>query len=511
MAVAKVILNGETLMDVTSDTPSANNMLDGIIATKNDGTKVTGNITNKSSTDLTVSGATVTAPAGYYANAASKAVSTTTHPNPSASITSSTGVVTASHTQGTGYVTSGTTTSTLNLTTQAGKTVTPTETAQTAVASYRWTTGTVSVAAISSTYVGTGVAKKSSADLTASDSTVTAPAGYYSIAATKSISAGSAFPPAVTITKAPTFSMNSSTGVVTASYTGSSSITPTVTAGYISQGTAGTISTSGTSTYQLITKNADNITASTANQTISSYRWLTGAQTILGITTTNLSAENIKSGVTVKVGDTLNSSRITQITGTYAGGSIIAGGYTADQIATRAISGAISGSALRIYNFAFNNCQSITTATFPSASIIGMSAFAYCISLTSISFPSATNINAFAFFSCTYLTEANFPLVQNMSSYAFSYCTRLSVASFPSLKAIASSAFYSCYNLLSLYLMGSSMVTLSNVSAFYATPISTYTTSTGGVYGSIFVPTSLYNSYITATNWATYSARIVSV
>lgn len=317
MAISKLILNGETQMDVTSNTNVASNMLNGVIGTKNDGTKVTGNIASKSSDDLTASGATVTAPAGYYANAASKAVATTTHPNPSASITSSTGVVTASHTQGTGYVTGGTTTGTLNLTTQAGKTVTPTESVQTAVASYRWTTGNVNVAAISSTYVGTGVTTRSSANLTANGSVVTAPAGYYSTAATKAVAAGSAFPPAVTITKAPTIGVNTS-GVVTASYSGSSSITPTVTSGYVSKGTAGTISTTGTSTYQLTSKAATTYYPSTADQTVASQRWLVGNQTFKSVITTNLSASNIVSGVTVKVGDMNNTSRITQVTGTYA-------------------------------------------------------------------------------------------------------------------------------------------------------------------------------------------------
>lgn len=322
MAISKLILNGEVQMDVTSDTVAAGSLLSGKTATKNDGTKVTGTIASKSSSDLTVSGTTVTAPAGYYANAASKAVATTTHPNPSASITSSTGVVTASHTQGTGYVTGGTTTGTLNLTTQAGKTVTPTESVQTAVASYRWTTGNVNVAAISSTYVGTGVAKKSSADLTTSGSTVTAPAGYYSTAATKSIGAGSAFPPAVTITKAPTIGVNTS-GVVTASYNGSSSITPTITSGYVSQGTAGTISTTGTSTYQLTSKAAATYYPSTADQTIASQRWLVGNQTIKSVTTSNLTAENIAEGVVVEVGDSSNASRITQVTGTHKSGGYI--------------------------------------------------------------------------------------------------------------------------------------------------------------------------------------------
>jgi len=53
--------------------------------------------------------------------------------------------------------------------------------------------------------------------------------------------------------------------------------------------------------------------------------------------------------------------------------------------------------------------------------------------------------------------------------------------------------------------------TLSNINAFGSTPISNYTTSTGGVYGSIYVPASLVDSYKTATNWATYSNRITAI
>lgn len=80
MAISKLILNGETQMDVTSNTNVASNMLNGVIGTKNDGTQVTGNIASKSSSDLTASGATVTAPAGYYSASASKSVTTMTLP-----------------------------------------------------------------------------------------------------------------------------------------------------------------------------------------------------------------------------------------------------------------------------------------------------------------------------------------------------------------------------------------------------------------------------------------------
>ena len=295
MGVAKVTLNGTTLIDTTGKTVTSSSMLSGVTALDKKGDNVTGNISSKSSTDLTVSGATVTAPAGYYANAVSKAVATTTHPNPTASIASSTGVVTASHTQTTGYVTSGTTTGTLNLTTQAGKTVTPTESAQTAVASYRWTTGAVNVAAISSTYVGSGIPTRSAADMTAAAQSVTAPAGYYSQAFTKAVT--------VTTHPNPTAAIVSSTGVVTATHA--------QTAGYVAAGTT-------TGTLNLTTKAAATYNTSTADQTIASNRWLTGAQTIKSVTTSNLTAANIKSGVVVKVGDANNASRITQVTGTYS-------------------------------------------------------------------------------------------------------------------------------------------------------------------------------------------------
>lgn len=42
MAISKVILNSETLIDVTADTVEANKLLSEYQATKNDGTKVTG-------------------------------------------------------------------------------------------------------------------------------------------------------------------------------------------------------------------------------------------------------------------------------------------------------------------------------------------------------------------------------------------------------------------------------------------------------------------------------------
>lgn len=252
MAIAKVVYKEnasatpEVWMDTTQKTVTSGTMLSGTTALKNDGTGITGNIASKSSSDLTASGATVTAPAGYYSSSASKSVASGSATTPSTSITANptisvnaSGLITASvsgsksvtPTVSAGYVTSGTAgtvsvsgSNTEQLSTQAGTTITPTESEQTAVASGKFTTGAVKVGAISSTYVGSGITQRDSTDLTASGATVIAPAGYYAEAASKSVASGSAGTP--TATK----------GTVSSH---SVSVTPSVTntTGYITGGT----------------------------------------------------------------------------------------------------------------------------------------------------------------------------------------------------------------------------------------------------------------------------------
>ncbi len=74
------------------------------------------------------------------------------------------------------------------------------------------------------------------------------------ITVTYTKTAGSATTPATTITANPTISVSSG-GLITASVSASQSVTPTVSAGYVSSGTAGTVSVSGSNTSQLTVYN----------------------------------------------------------------------------------------------------------------------------------------------------------------------------------------------------------------------------------------------------------------
>lgn len=81
----------------------------------------------------------------------------------------------------------------------------------------------------------------------------------------------------------------------------------------------------------------------------------------------------------------------------------------------------------------------------------------------------------------------------------------------PACTSVRDNAFIYCYNLVSLYLTGVSMVpTLGGTSVFTSTPIGGYSAS-AGQYGSVYVPASLYDSFLVATNWSSIASRIVSV
>lgn len=81
-------------------------------------------------------------------------------------------------------------------------------------------------------------------------------------------------------------------------------------------------------------KAAATYNTSSSDQTISAGQYLSGAQTIRKVTTANLSAGNIKAGVTVKVGDAADDDRIAGVAGTFTSdGTAVAGDILKNKIA----------------------------------------------------------------------------------------------------------------------------------------------------------------------------------
>lgn len=162
-----------------------------------------------------------------------------------------------------------------------------------------------------------GYSSKATISRSTSDQYINIPTGYNSSGAYYKVNAvanGSATAPA-TITGS---SATVSTGTNTLTLTKTVSVTPSVTAGYVSSGTAGNSDVSLTAS--VTTQAAQTIHPSTSDQTISSGRYLTGTQTIKAVTLSNLTAENIKSGVVVKVGDSSDDDCVASVTGSYDGG-----------------------------------------------------------------------------------------------------------------------------------------------------------------------------------------------
>lgn len=369
--------------DVSGVTATASDVLDGVKFVDSTGAEIEGTIETKTSSDMTVSGGTVTAPAGYYAEDASLSLgagalsASATGSATVSSITTSydsvdnefdisgsasiSGTATASvstagyvgtSTTGTGSV-SGTATVAAALPVITGTTAITGTKLYTPVISRTTTTATGATnvgsgnASTSKPTSGYFVSVKSAANngtLTATPSVTSAGYGdedhHGLVAATETVGAnasaetyitvpgGSASTPATTITTNPTISVGSD-GLITASYSGSQSVTPTVSSGYVASGTAGTVTVTGSATNQLSTQAAASYYPSTTAQTIASGKYLTGAQTIVAVKLTGISAANIKDGTVVKVGDASDDDRITAVTGTFTDASTVSTGQSA--------------------------------------------------------------------------------------------------------------------------------------------------------------------------------------
>lgn len=260
-------------------------------------------VPRQTSENLTASGNTVTAPAGYYEEDASKAVANATWKggsryeptlsldiddnglisgsvNTSSSVQplSASGYAEKNHNYGITILAN----ATKQLQTVSGSTITPTESQQTAVPAKKYTTGDVKIGAIPSDYVGSSIARNDSTDLSVNEGTVTVPAGYYEESASASVP-NATWKDASTIGVVPEITVDAN-GLITANCSGWTSVHPLTSSGYADADTAANIQETGVKTYQLDTLGATTYTPAKGSPIIITHgKYLTGDQTINAI------------------------------------------------------------------------------------------------------------------------------------------------------------------------------------------------------------------------------------
>lgn len=220
-------------------------------------------------------------------------------------------------------------------------------------------------------------------------------------------------------------------------------------------------------------------------------------------------------------------------TGTGSGG----GGYSADEIATKDISGAIqiTETSVKEASFAFN--ENITSISAPNVTEVGAFAFYGCSGVTSCDFPALTKTATRSFcksgtngatlylpnftttsnttqlgtgthipFGDSYFSYIILPkYTGNSCNYMIADCPNLLAADLAASK-LETNMFNGDSSLNTIILRKTSIVTLSNVNAFTNTPF-----KSGGTGGTIYIPKSLYDhlgdnsssDYKAASNWAT--------
>ena len=182
-----------------------------------------------------------------------------------------------------------------------------------------------------------------------------------------------------------------------------------------------------------------------------------------------------------------------------------------------------------IGGYAFSDCHSLVSVTIPDGvTSIGDSAFSDCHSLASITIPTGvTSIGSYVFSGCYSLASITIPDgVTSIGDNAFNHCHSLVSVTIPDgVTSIGDRAFSGCYSLASVtipdgvasiggYAFSDCLgMRYYDFSAFASVPTLSNTTAFKNIPSDcqMLIPSALFNEWSTATNWATYASKMVSV
>ena len=159
-----------------------------------------------------------------------------------------------------------------------------------------------------------------------------------------------------------------------------------------------------------------------------------------------------------------------------------------------------------ISNNIFQYCYSLASITIPDGvKSIGAHTFSYCYSISSIAIPSVVVfIGVYTFNYCYSLASITIPDgVKSIGTYTFNYCYSLASITIPDgVKTIDGYAFNYCYGMRYYdFSACTDIPTLSNINAFTNIPSDC----------NMLIPSALYDTWKSATNWANYASKMVAV
>ena len=186
----------------------------------------------------------------------------------------------------------------------------------------------------------------------------------------------------------------------------------------------------------------------------------------------------------------------------------------------------LSNSASYVHPFVFEKDNYLQTVNLPNCISVGQNAFAFCSNLKTVSLPECKTIGSSVFYVCSLLTQVNLPICSSIGRGAFYSCISLTQIDLPMCSYIDSAAFQSCSSLTQVNLPMCSYInrgafgycsSLSIITIGYSSICSLVTsaalsnTQITSSTGSIYVPTSLVDSYKSAPNWSYFSTQIFPI